>query len=243
MSSRRVSMRMSRMRRRLNRFLLCSCVVVLALLLSTANFSVSAKAKNSYPVGSPTRAIQDLDDMLGDFVVKKKGEKLSEEEEEHNRSLKMKIVHGTFDIRELAKLSLAAHWANRSDKEQERFVKILTDILEEKALFSKEQSAAKSKSGGKYYVEYRGQKLNKAKVRAFVQTKVVVPSENIKITLNYKLRKQDGDWKIYDIIVDEASLVENYRYQFNSIIKKHGYPDLVRRMENKLNEIRAKRKS
>ena len=107
-----------------------------------------------------------------------------------------------------------------------------------KALFSKEQSAAKSKEGGKYFVVYRGEKFeDPAKSRALVRTKVVVPSENVDISLNYKVKKAGSEWKIYDIIVDEASLIENYKYQFDSIIKKHGYGDLVRRMQAKLERL------
>lgn len=198
--------------------------------------------KKYYPDGTPTRSIQGLDDMLDDFITKPKGEKLTAQEESHNRDLKKRILHGTFDIRELARLSLAKHWDARSEAERSQFVGLLTDLLEEKALFSKEQSASKSKSGGKYFVVYRGEKFEDAgKARAFVRTKVVVPSENVDISLNYKVKKGSGDWKIFDIIVDEASLVENYKFQFDSIIKKHGYQDLVRRMQTKLSDIRADR--
>lgn len=199
-------------------------------------------AKKYYAEGTPTRAIQDLDGMLDDFKVKQGGRPLSEVDEAYNRALKQKILHGTFDLRELARLSLAKHWAQRTEAEQGQFVQLLTDLLEEKALFSKEQSAAKSKSGGKYFVVYRGHKFeDAAKNRSFVRTKVVVPSENIDIELNYRLKKEGNTWKIYDIIVDEASLVDNYKFQFDSIIKKHGYPDLVRRMSEKLASLKAKR--
>lgn len=206
--------------------------------------SVEKKGRKYFPSGTPSRAIQDLDDMLDDFIVRPKGENLTEKEEKHNADLKRRIIHGTFDIRELARLSLGRHWGQRSSGEQDEFVQLLTDLLEEKALFSKEQSAARSKSGGKYFVIYRGHRYDdEKKARAFVRTKVVVPSENIDITLNYRLKKKGDEWKIYDVVVDEASLVNNYKYQFNSIITKHGYPDLVQRMSKKLDEIRQKRES
>jgi len=196
-------------------------------------------AKTGYsPDKTPTKAIQELDGMLDDFHIGN----LTPEQEAENRQLKKKIIHGTFDIRELSRLSLAKHWAEISKEEQDHFVTLLTDLLEEKALFSKEQLAAKSKTAKKYRVIYKGHKFSDAKKeRSFVITKVIVPAENIDITLNYKLKRQDGDWKIFDVIVDNASLVDNYRYQFDSIIKKHGYSDLVRRMTNKLDEIKAKR--
>ncbi len=216
------------------------CLAMGTVFRSTAQTKVPSK--KYYPSGSPTRAIQDLDDLLDDFRVAPKGRQLSAEDEEHNRKLKQDIIHGTFDIRELSKLSLSKHWNKRTPQEQDDFVQLLTDLLEEKALFSKEQSAAKSKSGGKYYVVYRGDKfLNKEKTKAFVSTKVVVPSENIDIILNYKLKRKGNEWMIYDVIVDEASLVDNYRYQFNSIIVKNGYEDLVSRMSKKLSQIKKKR--
>ena len=229
---------------KISKFALRSLMAVFALVFLFSLSSEAAKRSTIkyYAPGTATRAIQDLDDMLDDFIVKPKGEKLSPSEEEHNRKLKQDIIRGTFDIRELAKMSLAKHWGERTPAEQDEFVTLLTDLLEEKALFSKEQSAAKSKSGGKYAVIYMGEKyINPDKTKAFVKTKVNVPSENITITLNYRLKKESGNWKIYDIIVDEASLVDNYRYQFNSIITKHGYPDLVNRMKSKLASIKAQR--
>lgn len=194
-----------------------------------------------YAKDTPTRAVQELDDTLDDFHI---GTKLTAQQEEDNRALKRKIIHGTFDLHELSRLALAKHWNEISPDEQERFVKLLTDLIEEKALFSKEQLAAKSKTAKKYRVVYRGDKFTDPnQTLAFTRTRVIVPSENIDIGLNYKLKREGGEWKIYDVIIDEASLVDNYRYQFDSIIKKNGYPELVRRMTEKLDQIKKKRDS
>lgn len=235
--------RSSRMNRVPNMLVaLLVCAILCMMQAATAQAAKTAPKKRYYPAGTPTRAIQDLDDMLDDFAVASTGGKLTAEQQAKNRSLKQKIIHGTFDIRELSKLSLSKHWDKRTPAEQDEFVSLLTDLLEEKALFSKEQSAAKSKSGGKYYVIYGGHKfLNKAKTKSYVRTKVVVPAENIDITLNYRLKKVGSEWKIYDIIVDQASLVDNYRYQFDSIIRKNGYDELVSRMKKKLDQIKGER--
>ncbi len=208
----------------------------------TTDATAAGKGKKYYPDGTPTRAIQELDDMLDDFTVAEKGRELTASEHTHNTQLKQKIIHGTFDLTELSRQSLGAHWGKITQADRDRFVQLLTDLLEQKALFSKEQSAAKSKSGGKYFVIYRGHRFDdKGESRSFVKTKVVVPAENVDIELNYRLKKEGGNWKIYDIIVDEASLVDNYRYQFDSIIQKNGFPDLIRRMSEKLAEIQGKR--
>ena len=100
------------------------------------------------------------------------------------------------------------------------------------------------------------------KGKSLVQTWVNIPSENLKISLNYKMHQVDiaelvildpivgvalpvpagtpttREWRIYDVIVDDASLLDNYRYQFDAIIRKGGYADLIRRMESKLKTLR-----
>jgi len=188
------------------------------------------------PNGTPTRAIQDLDDKLDDY---KTGADLSLADKEHNKKIKKDILHGTFDIRELSRLALANHWNERTPKEQDDFVQLMTDLLENKAILSKEQGQKKSKSENVYTVRYKGDKfLNKERSRALTRTSVYVKSEDISVELNYKLKNETNVWKIYDVIVDGASLVENYKYQFDSIIKKGGYQDLVARMQNKLNKLK-----
>ncbi len=44
---------------------------------------------------------------------------------------------------------------------------------------------------------------------------------------------------VYDIIVEDISLTGNYRNQFNRVINNQGYPELVRLLQNKLQQIKA----
>ena len=194
----------------------------------------SAKA----PEGTPTRAIQDLDDKLDDY---KTGTALTPEDREFNRNLKREILYGTFDIRELSQLALSKHWNERTPQEQDYFVHVLTDLLENRAILSKEQGQKKAKTENIYTITYKGDKyLNAEKTRVLTRTSVYVKSEDIRVELDYKLKKVDNIWRAYDVIVDNASLLDNYKYQFDSIIKKNGYPDLIKRMENKLTSLKNK---
>lgn len=211
-------------------------VIFICLMLMSA---VTVQAAVKAPVGSPTRAIQDLDDKLDDY----KTGTLTPADEEFNRQLKKDILHGTFDIRELCQQGLGRHWKDRTPKEQDDFVQLMTDLLENRAILSKEQGQQKAKSGNLYVVTYKGDKyLNAEKTRVLTKTGVFVKSEDIRVSLDYKLKKEAGIWKIYDVIVDGASLGDNYKYQFDSIIKKGGYQDLVRRMTGKLDSIRKEKK-
>lgn len=183
------------------------------------------------------QAIQDLDKTLDDYRT---GTNLSAADREHNRELKRRVLHGTFDIRELCRLSLADHWIERTPAEQDHMVDVMTSLMEEKAVLSKEQGQKKSGTAAVYQIRYVGEQLlNAQKTDAFVKTRVNVPSEKTTVNLNYKLHRSGGLWKIYDVIVDDSSLVDNYADQFSRIIEKDGFPELMRRMEKKLSEIRA----
>ncbi len=192
------------------------------------------KQAKYYPEGSPVRAIQDLDDMLDSYVT----DPQTPEQKQYNADLKRAILHGTFDIRELCSLALGKHSAERTPQEQDYFVNLMIRLLEKKAIFSKEQGLKKKKLKSLYQITYSGQKfLNPEQTNAMAMSKVHVPSESLTVDLNYKLKKENGQWKIYDVIVDEASLLDNYKYQFDKIIEKEGYPSLVHRMESKLQEL------
>jgi phospholipid transport system substrate-binding protein len=57
-----------------------------------------------------------------------------------------------------------------------------------------------------------------------------------KVPIDYKLLKEKGNWEVYDVVIEGVSLVNNYRIQFNSIIRKDSYEELVKRMKNKQEE-------
>lgn len=182
---------------------------------------------------SPLQSIKDLDGKLDSFNT---SAELTPAEAEKNRELKKKILSGTFDIYELSRLSLDVHWEPLTGKERRFFADLMTDLLEKKAIFSKEQV----KGGNKpYRVDYKTEQFKNAeKSLALVTTILYVPSEKIDLNINYHLKKTPYGWKIYDVIVDDASLVENYKFQFDTIIKKYGYPDLIARMEKKLKDMK-----
>jgi hypothetical protein len=55
--------------------------------------------------------------------------------------------------------------------------------------------------------------------------------------LNYRLINDTGSWKVYDVVIEGVSLVNNYRSQFSRIINESPYAELVRRLKNKVSEL------
>lgn len=180
----------------------------------------------------PLEAIKALDQKIESY---KTGSQLTPADIEANKKLKADIIRGTFDIRELCKLSMDVHWEPMTEAERNNFVELMTNLLEKKAIFSKEQVRGEGKA---YNVAYLSQEfLNQAKDRALVKTKVTVPSQKIELNIHYAMKLTPYGWQIYDVIVDDASLVENYKFQFDTIINKHGRPELEDRMRKKLQEM------
>lgn len=213
-------------------------VCLLLLLTGFPVMSVYAAGKKYAPEGSSTRAIQGLDDQIDVYILHPK----TDEDRAFNAKLKHDIIHGIFDVEELCRLAMDKHWAELTPTDQASFVDLMTRLLEKKGIFSKEQSNRKGKAG-QYFLTYAGDQALKAdKSLSLVKTLVNIPSERLKIELNYKMKRSGDQWKMFDVIVDQASLLDNYRYQFDKIISKDGYKDLYRRMESKLQELEEKEK-
>ena len=51
--------------------------------------------------------------------------------------------------------------------------------------------------------------------------------------MNYKLRSSDREWKVYDVVIENISLVNNYRSQFHRVLANSSFDELLRRMREK----------
>ncbi len=133
-------------------------------------------------------------------------------------------VDERFDWEEMARRSLATHWAKRTAEERKEFVRLFADLLERTYMKKVEDY-----SGEK--VLYEGE--NKDGDYAAVKVKIVT-QKNKDIPVEYRLRKEGNDWFIYDISIEGVSLVNNYRTQFNSIILQSSYENLIKRLKEKV---------
>lgn len=181
---------------------------------------------------TPMESIQDLDQRVSAYHL---GQNLTPQQLEENAALKKKIIRGTFDIAELSRLSLDKHWDEITVEQRKHFVSLMTHLLEKKAIFSKEQLHGDNKL---YDIHYTKETIEPAdQTKATVYSKMLVPKKKMDLDLTYKLLRKPTGWKIYDVIVDDASLLSNYRFQFDRIIQKSGFADLIQRMEGKLTQI------
>jgi phospholipid transport system substrate-binding protein len=140
-------------------------------------------------------------------------------------------IYPSFDFAEMAKRSLGAHWQRRNPTEQQEFVKLFTDLVE-----SSYVDAIESYNGEKVVVANEKQDKDLAEVNTKIITK-----KGEEFAIDYKLHEASGSWKIYDAVIENVSLVNNYRSQFNRVIAKSSYEDLMAKMKDKQFEAPGKK--
>jgi phospholipid transport system substrate-binding protein len=145
----------------------------------------------------------------------------SEKDFTDNKDRLRQIILPRFDYSEMARLSLGNHWAGLQGKEKE-FV----------AAFLQFAEASYMNTIG----SYRGEKITYGREQvdrnfAEVETRVVNSSGETPIT--YKLHLIGDEWKVYDVVIDNISLVSNYQSQFGRILKTASIDELMRRLREK----------
>ena len=130
-------------------------------------------------------------------------------------------VAKVFDPEELARRTLASHWQEFSPEERTRFTTAFVKLLQNTYLRRLES-----------YTDEKVVFLDEAVLadnRAEVSTKIVTANKEIPIV--YRLIKK-SDWKVYDVVIEGVSLVQNYRNQFTQILVKESPSQLIGRVES-----------
>lgn len=187
-----------------------------------------------YPV-SQVKAAQSPKDSISSTVdavihIMKDQNLLAPDKKQERRARIRSQIRDRFDFTEMAKRSLARHWKQRSPEEQEEFVKIFSDLLEnsyigkieaytdEKVTYDKDEI----KGDGKYGV---------------VNTTIV--TKDVNIPIDYKVISRDDKWWVYDVVIEGVSFISTYRSQYDKVIARDSYAKLIEQMKSKLSESNA----
>jgi len=187
-------------------------IFVLTLFLGWAHF-VQAGEPLELVRAAVDKAIQILKDPNLQSLDKKK-ERVDRLRE---------TLNPMFDYEEMAKRALGAHWRRRTPAEQEEFVKLFRDFLER--IYSDKVDL------------YGGEKVRFGREvidKDFAQVEsTIIKPKGEELAVIYKLRQLKGQWKVYDAVVENISIVNNYRSQFDRIISSSSYEELVKRLQEK----------
>ena len=70
----------------------------------------------------------------------------------------------------------------------------------------------------------------------YAVVKTHVPYHDRNAALDYRLHMTDGKWKVYDVVVEGISLVENYRSQFSSLLANESFDSLLQKLREKVRQ-------
>lgn len=134
------------------------------------------------------------------------------------------IITPAFDFREMAKRSLGANWNTATPVQQDEYVDLFSDLLARNYL----KKIRENVESGKFSVTGElGTPENPTIKTHFVS------ADNETVSIDYRLYKKDGQWKAYDVVIENIGLVSNYRSEFAGIIRKEKMEGLLKRLREK----------
>ena len=136
------------------------------------------------------------------------------------RAMIRTIANEIFDFGEISQRSLGPHWRGRTPAERQEFVRLFGDLLEH---------AYVTKIEG-----YSGERILYVNEHlegdvATVRTKLVT-KQGTEVPLDYRMFRQGDRWRAYDVLIEGVSLVANYRTQFDKVIQRTSYQQLVQQV-------------
>ncbi|MDI6741142.1 MAG: ABC transporter substrate-binding protein [Smithella sp.] len=159
--------------------------------------------------GAPMDTVQKNVDKVLDVLRDPKLKAASAKEIKKN---KLRVIFDDmFDQIEFSRRTLTRNWNNLTPAQRVEFVELFKQVLEK-------NYADKILDYTNEKVEFYRETMLTA-TQAEIQSKIITSSKEIPIF--YRVILKDGKWKVYDVIVENVSLVQNYRTQFNDILSKN----------------------
>jgi phospholipid transport system substrate-binding protein len=148
--------------------------------------------------------------------------KAPDQKQERIERLKV-IINPIFDYKEMARRSLGPHWRRQTPAEQEEFARLFRGFLEK--IYSDRVHL------------YDGEKVTFGREtidQDYAQVEsTVINAKGEENSVVYRLKRTEGTWKVYDAVVENISIVNNYRSQFDRVISKSSYDELKKMLREK----------
>jgi len=185
-------------------------------IASPSPAALTVNKTESSPTDAVKGAIIDLVQVLDDETLKQPGQAA------RRRHKIEAVIKDRMDYEEMARRALGAPFSTLSPRDQKEFVGLFVQLLRD--AFAG-RMAERSDGQVVFLGEFRDD--------AFAEVKARMQGRKIDTPVEFRLVHYAQEWRVYDVVIDGASIVSNYRSQFTSIIRDVSYVGLVKKMKQK----------
>ncbi len=146
-----------------------------------------------------------------------------EKDWEQKRQRIIPLIDERLNLTEIARRALGRHWRNINAEQRQEFTSLFVQLLRD-TYINRLCNCSHENEVRFYEQRTRGDK-------AIVYS--MVKKDQQEIPIDYRLIEIEGEWGIYDIVVEGVSLINNYRTQFDQIMNRGGYSELISRLREK----------
>ena len=138
------------------------------------------------------------------------------------------VTEEIFDVNEMARRALGPHWRSLTDQQRKEFARLFTDLVEQSYMSKIELYSGEP-------IRYPGAKVEGD--LATVSTQIITKN-GTEVPIDYRMLKRGNRWYVYDVNIEGVSLVNNYRPQFDTIMRSSSFDGLVKKLKDRIEELR-----
>jgi len=191
------------------------------LMLAGLVLAVAAAAQANLPPDQVVK--QTTDELLSEFTEKRG---VLEQDKQKLFGLVNDIVVPHFDMERMARYVLGQYWPEATAEQRKRFVE------EFKTQLIRTYATALFEYSGKEEIVYKPFRHEEGERRAVVRTEVP-RADGPSIPVEYRLIRNDDEWQVYDVVIENISTVQNYRAQYGTVINARGISGLITALAEK----------
>ncbi len=140
-----------------------------------------------------------------------------------------------FDFARMTRLAVGANWRQASPEQQKALAHEFRALLVH--TYASTFTAYRNQN-----IEYRPLRMEPADTEVTVRSQIVQPGGK-PVTVDYRMAKGEGGWKVYDVVVADLSLVQNYRGSFESEVRKGGIEGLFKALADKNRQLSGQKQA